>query len=327
LGFSTNATSSNDPVFGTTLNTGSRTKLDWQGNVKLDAGETLVLGAETARDAIHRPVAAGTTTNAGFAELQSALGALNNSVSIRYDDNSRFGSKVTWREAPEYAIAATGTRVHASIGTGFKAPSLNDLFQNLPAFGFSANPNLKPETSLGYDVGLDQTLFDGVTAGVTWFHNDIKNLITNNASFTTNVNIGKARTQGVESYLAWNVLDTLSLRADYTYTDATDLVAHTELLRRPRNKVSLGADWQALPNLSLNATLVYTGPQIDVNRETFVNGKQPDFTVLNIAANYRFSDALTLFGRVDNLLDQRYQNPNGFQRPGIGAFAGVKASF
>ena len=151
LAYGSSVTTDADPNNGNSRNSGSRIKLDWQGNVRLAEGETLVAGAETARDAIHMLLSAGITINAGYAELQSALGDFHNSVSVRYDDNSRFGDKVTYRVAPSYTIAATGTRLKASYGNGFKAPSLEDLFGP-----FGHNPNLKPETSTGYDVGLDQ---------------------------------------------------------------------------------------------------------------------------------------------------------------------------
>ncbi len=206
LAYSSSAISDADPDNGYSLVRGDRVKLDWQGNIALGQDETLVLGAETARDAIHAPLSAGITTNAGYAELQSVLGAFSNSMSVRYDDNSRYGNKVTYHLAPAYLIAATGTKLKATIGTGFKAPSLQDLFGP-----FGHNPLLKPETSLGYDIGVEQTLGGAVAAGVTWFHNDIRNLIDFDATFTP-VNIGKARTQGVESFISWKPLDALSLR-------------------------------------------------------------------------------------------------------------------
>ena len=161
LAYSSSATANADPNNGNSRNSGARVKLDWQGNIALANDETLVLGAETARDAIHLPLSAGITTNAGYAELQSALGDFDNSVSVRYDDNSRFGNKVTWRLAPVYKVG--GTRLKASIGSGFKAPSLEDLFGP-----FGHNPGLKPETSIGYDMGLDQQL--GTDFDIKEFH-------------------------------------------------------------------------------------------------------------------------------------------------------------
>jgi vitamin B12 transporter len=333
LGFAYNSTVSRslDPDNGNALGTGHRTKLDWQGDIKLGEGETLVLGAESERERLRVAQAsgftynlkAGTTTNAGYAELQSVLGDFSNSLNLRYDDNSRFGSKLTYRVAPTYTIAATGTRLKASIGSAFKPPSLEQLYGP-----YSHNALLKPETSTGYDAGFEQDL-GPVTAGVTWFRNDIKNLIAYGpAPAFALANIGRAMTQGVESFAAWKVGDSLSLRADYTYTDATDEVLHQELARRPRNKASLTADWQATPELMLDATLVVTGPQIDGNRDFSIPRlTMPGYAVLNLAASYRLTEGFTLFGRVENATDTQYQSPDGFLRPRLGAFAGVKAAF
>jgi vitamin B12 transporter len=125
---------------------GTRLKLDWQGNVKLGSDEILVLGAEHQKDEITNPISAGTAIDAGYAELQSAFaGDFFNTLSVRYDDNDRFGSKVTYRLAPAYLIGATGTKLKASVGSGFKAPTLAEMFQNFPDFNFFANPNLRPE--------------------------------------------------------------------------------------------------------------------------------------------------------------------------------------
>jgi vitamin B12 transporter len=333
LAYSSTITSSADPVNFYSLAKGSRTKLDWQGNIAVAEGETVVLGAETARDAMHggyssglpSKLSVGTTTNAGYGELQSVWGDFANSASIRYDDNSRFGSKVTYHVAPTYTVTQTGTRLKASFGTGFKTPSLQQLFGP-----FGHNIALKPETSTGYDAGFEQDIWgDVLTGGATWFHNDIKNLIISGPPPTfAPGNIGKARTQGVESFVAWKALETLSLRADYTYTDAIDTTTvNKALLRRPRNKASLGADWQALPDLLLNATLLHVGPQVDVNRATFVNEKLASYTVVNFAAQYRLNEAFSVFGRLENAFDNQYQSPDGFQRPGIGAYAGIKANF
>jgi vitamin B12 transporter len=331
FGFTDAITSSADPDNGYTLSKGQRTKFDYQGNVGLVQGETLVLGAETARDSSRPGIsfgfpsgpATGITTNAGYAELDSDLGnGFHDDAAIRYDDNSRFGNKVTYHVAPAWLIDATGTKLKASFGTGFNAPALQQLFG-----GFGANPLLKPETSTGYDAGFEQSLWGEVSTGVTWFHNDIKNLIVNGPppEFTYG-NIGRARTQGVETFIAWKPLDTLSLRADYTYTDAIDASTKLALARRPRNRLSLTGDWQALPELSLDATLMVTGPQADIGRESGIREKIGGYTVLNVAASYRLTETWSLFGRIENATDTDYQSPDGFLRPGIGAYGGIKVN-
>src|SRR6516164_3713055 len=156
------------------LNSGERRKADWQGNLRLAPTETLVLGAEYERDDIVQPISASVHISSGYAELQSQLGAhWFSALNVRYDDNSRFGGKTTWRFAPAWVIAATDTKLKASVGTGFKAPTLSELYQNFPPF-FFANPALRPESSTGWDAGFEQGFAKGaVRFGVTYYHNRI----------------------------------------------------------------------------------------------------------------------------------------------------------
>ena len=309
---------------------GERVKFDWQGNIKLATDEKLVLGAEHQRDEITAPISAGTIIDSGYAELQSSFGdRLFDTVSVRYDENDRFGGKVTYRFAPAYLIKESGTKLKASVGTGFKAPTLNQLFQSFPDFNFFANPNLKPESSLGWDVGFEQALAaDTLRFGATYFHNNIRNLIADSADFTTDINVGRAVTQGVESFVAYQPIPTLSLRLDYTYTEATDEIAHEELLRRPKHKGSLNTAWQASNRLSLNATLLTLSSWVDGNRDFSIQRlNAPAYTTVDVAAGYDVSQHVTVYGRVSNLLNRHYENPVGFLQPSVGAFAGIKTKF
>jgi len=203
------------------------------------------------------------------------------------------------------------------------------LFQSFADFDFFANPNLKPESSLGWDLGVEQALpGDKVRFGVTYFHNDIKNLIADSADFTTDINVGRATTQGVESFVAYQPIKALTFRLDYTYTQATDEIAHEELLRRPKHKGSLNAAWQASRRLSLNATLLSVGSWVDGNRDFSIQRlNAPPYTTLDVAAAFELSTRLSVYARVTNLLDRHYEDPVGFLQPSIGAFAGIKTRF
>jgi len=309
---------------------GERVKFDWQGTVRLAGNEKLVLGAEHQRDEIAVPISAATTIDSGYAELQSAFNdVLFSTVSVRYDDNDRFGGRVTYRIAPAYLIKETGTKLKASVGTGFKAPTLDQMFQNFPGFGFFGNPDLKPETSLGYDLGVEQSvLSNSVRFGVTYFRNNIRNLISNSADFTTYANVGRAVTDGVESFVSYQPINDVTVRLDYTYTQATDEIAHQELLRRPKHKADLDTTWQATSRLSLNATLLSVSSWVDGNRDFSIPRlTAPGYTTVNVAASYDLTGQWSLYGRVNNLLDRHYQNPVGFLQPSIGAFAGIRARF
>jgi vitamin B12 transporter len=315
-----------DPNFGASVNTGDRLKIDWQGAVSLPGDETLVLAAEHADDTIHEPINAAVTDNAGAVELQSHLGEhLYSALNLRYDDNERFGSKLTWRFAPAYVISESDTRFSASAGTGFKAPTLGELYQNFPPF-FFANPRLLPESSTGYDLGVDQGLFNRTLEfGVTWFRNDIRNLITTDVTGTTYANVGRAVTQGAESFMAWTPLQSLRLRADYTFTQADDDILHEELLRRPRHKATVDAAWQMNDAVSLDTTVLYVGSWIDGNRDFSIPRlTAPAYATVNMAVNYALRSHLSLFGRVANLFNRHYQDPVGFLQPALGISVGLR---
>lgn len=311
---------------------GGRIKLDWQGNVILLPGQVLVLGAEHQLDTIatSTPLSAQVTNDAGYIQLQSSFaGRLFDTVSLRYDQNGQFGGKATYRFAPAYLIPETGTKFKGSVGTGFNPPSLVELYESFPAFDFFADPDLRPETSLGYDGGFEQSVWDKrIQFGSTYFHNNINNLISLNSTGTSYENIGQATTYGAENFVSVQPWKPLKLRADYTYTIADDDILHQELIRRPKNKASLNATWQATPKLSLSATLLYVGSWIDVNRDATATGIPVNgYTLVNLAASYDLGHGVTAFTRIDNLLDRQYQDPLGYQRPGLGVFAGLRVAF
>lgn len=313
-----------------TDNFGARVKFDWQGIVTLAATQKLVLGAEHQRDSITTPVSASTSIDSGYAELQSSFwGSLYDTLSVRYDDNDRFGSKVTYRIAPEYLLGDSGTKLKASLGTGFKAPTLTEMFQSFPAFDFFANPNLRPETDLGWDAGFEQALLGNkLRLGMTYFHINIKNLIAANPDGTMDVNVGRAATDGVESFIAYQPLKSLTLRLDYTFTQATDEIAHLTLLRRPKNKESLLTAWQASNRLQLSATVLSVSSWVDGNRDFSIPRLNASpYTTVDVAGNYSLTQNWALTARITNLLNRHYQNPDAFDQPTIGAFAGINAKF
>jgi vitamin B12 transporter len=307
---------------------GDRRKADWQADVKLMPGQILTFRAEHQRDEITTPVAE-ITDNAGMVQLQSSIGErFFNAVSIRYDSYDTFGAQPTFRIAPTFLIPETGSRLKGSVGTGFKAPTLAELFQNFPSFNFLGNPNLKPETSIGYDLGFEQMFLEKrAQLGATYFHNDIDNLITINDTGTSFQNVGKATTYGIESFVTYAPWEPLTLRADYTFLIARNDITDQELLRRPKHKTSLDAAWHVTEAAVLSATLLYVGPWLDVNRAGTMSGVPANgYTLVNLAGSYDLGKGLTAYARIDNLLDRHYQDPIGFLRLGLGVYAGLRVA-
>lgn len=326
------------PSSGTTAGVGTRVKTDWRTVAQVAPGVTLVTGGDWQNERLTQPGLAVEEESIG-GYVQAQLQPVRNffiTGNWRRDDNENFGSATTWRVAPVAVIDATGTTFRASTGTAYKAPSLTQRYQDFPAFAFFANRNLRPEESRGMDIGFEQELFSGrARTGLTYFRNNITDLIefvSDPATFTSTVeNVGQARTSGIEVFFSADLSDTVRLRADYTYTEALNLKTHLDLLRRPRDKASLSLGWQPISPLLLTGTLLYVGERFDVDRVSGstvdANGgriRSGEYVTVNVAADYKVNEQVSLIGRIDNLLDERYEDPSGFLRPGLGAYAGVR---
>jgi vitamin B12 transporter len=331
------------PGSGPSKNEGVRTKLDWRGVAAITEGQTLVVGLEDEMFGLIQsspfgglPVASN-ANRAAYVELQSQFAERLFLVSnIRRDDNDAFGGHQTFRIAPAFIVPGSETKLKASYGTGFKAPTLSQLHADFPPTFFS-NPNLHPEESKGWDAGFEQPLWhDRVRFGATYYHIDITNLIESepipglfvfgNIPVQTLVNIGQARTSGVEAFARLAVTERLTLRGDYTLTNAVDADTGLDLLRRPRHKVSATAAWTPIDPLTVSATVLHVSSWADIDRETFAPVRAPGYAVVNLAANYTVTEQVAVFGRIDNLFDNHYQDPSGFLRPGLGIFGGVRVT-
>jgi vitamin B12 transporter len=305
---------------------GDRIKYYWKSDLALAPGQTLYMGVEQETEKANFNefgfAAQGSNRNTGtYAELHSAFGdRLFLTSNIRYDDNENFGGHDTWRLAPSYVIKETDTTFKASYGTGFHAPSLDQIFGP-----FGANPNLQPEESRGYDFGFEQGLFQKrILFGVTYFNNNIKDLIVPDPITFINENVAAAKIHGIESFVSAQITNDFQIRTDYTRTIAIDATTGLELIRRPIDKTSISAVWQPTGALTLSTTVLWVGDWMDVPRAGGVSTVAPGYNTINLAANYKVSENLTVFGRIDNLLDRHYEDPFGFEKTGIGVYGGVR---
>src|SRR5437867_7281479 len=244
----------------------------------------------------------------------------------RFDHFNQFGDVWTWREAASYLIRKTDTTVHASVATGFSPPSSQDKI-------FGMNFGLEPERDLGWDAGIEQRFWNKrITLGATYFHNDLSNVIGFNGFFET-LNLGKARTEGVECELRARPFDELDLVATYTYLDAEKIgsadisqLPGARLPRRPRHEAYVSASylWWKKLRTTLSTKWVneleklnFGGPNFDIEEYSFVN----------FAAEYEINAHLSVFGRIDNLTNEHYAEVFGFPALGRAAYGGVKLRF
>jgi vitamin B12 transporter len=248
----------------------------------------------------------------------------------RVDDSSAFGTHGTYQFGGRFTAPKTETIFRANVGTGFRAPSISDLYYP-DEFGFHGNPNLKPEESFGWDVGFEQPLLDEkFHFGTTFFHNDYDNLIQ--FSFVEPENIGRARTFGLENFVSWTPLTNFTTRAAYTWLDTEDLGTGAELVRRPQNSGNLDLDWKICARLEATGHALFTGSRTDNNYDNPNPNVPPivtmdGYTKVDLGLNCRVTKNFSVYGRVENLLGEHYQEAYGF--PALGRFfaAGVTARF
>ena len=313
---------------------GQTVKFDWQHILNLHKTTTLTMGLETKEEQgssdYHSVSSFGPydsiwskqTARTNSVYLQDQINIQDrwfSTIGVRLDDHDRFGSKATYRFTSAYLIKQSATKLKGSYGTGFKAPS---LFQLYSSYG---SPDLKPDKSIGWDLGLEQGLpFLKTTFGATWFKNRYSQMIDFDMSTWTYTNVTKARSQGLELTTQVQPLDELSLLFAYTYMETVDDTTGKELVRRPKNKLSFDANYRFLKKANLSLGLVYVGSRYNNAANT---QKLGGYTLVNLAAAYDVTKSLQLFGRIDNLLDRQYEEVLGYGTPGIGAYGGVKVSF
>ncbi|MEQ8405657.1 MAG: TonB-dependent receptor [Oceanicaulis sp.] len=254
-----------------------------------------------------------------FTAVQAGLSRrLTITASARYDDYEAFGGEATGNIGAVFALSALNTRLRASYGTSFKAPTLSERFAS-SAF-VTPNPDLEPEAGAMGEIGFD-TRLDTVAFGAAWYEGEIENLIENVfdfATFTgTNVNIGEADLSGVEAYVRWTPAQALTLSADYTYTDALNADTGVRLLRRPEHAWAASAEWRPTPKAAVSLRYAYSGERLDVvydDAGAFVAGGAPveGFALVDLSGRYQLTGAWQVFAAATNLFDETYEQPAAF---------------
>ena len=264
-------------------------------------------------------------------EYRYSSEAFDFSAALRHDFNDLFRDATTFRLGAGYRITDT-TRIRAAAGSGVKNPGFFELYGFVDG-RFIGNAALRPEKSTGWEVGLDQALGNSASVAVTYFDSTLEgeifttfpNFIATPANRTTD-----SRQRGVEVSLAAQLAEAWSLAAAYSYLDAEE--NGIEEVRRPQHIASAALTWTA-PGDAASATLVvrHNGATGDVafTDPSFVpvRVRLDDYTLVNLNAQVKLTDGLSAFARVENLLDERYEQVFSFVSPGRSAVVGVEARF
>lgn len=244
-------------------------------------------------------------------------------VAGRRDLNSQFQNANTYR-LTFAGWASDNLRIHTSKGTGIKNPTMFELFGFTPTY--SGNSDLRPEKNSTWDLGSEYHVdaLDGYV-DLTYFHTDVDNLIV--GSGMTSINMpSDSKIQGVELSVVSNPTENLRIDGSFTYTD-TDDGNGNELVRRPKHSASINGSYLLADHQTrLTAGAQYVGKQADYEFDAFWNRTQvtlSEYTLLNVALTHQLNEHVELFGRVNNLLDEEYEEVLTYGTMGINGMVGI----
>lgn len=256
-------------------------------------------------------------------------------AALRHDFNDRFADATTYSVSGAWQVPDTETKLHASFGTGSTNPTFYEQFGRVPT-SFVPNPSLLPETSFGWDAGVEQALLGGVVVlDATYFNQTLENAIATKAlggGISTVVNeVGTSTRQGVELSARVSIANGLTAGIAYTYVDARS-PAGVQEIRRPQHSgaINLAYTLEEIP-LTLHGEVVLVGEAFDSAflpptwAATTVT--LPAYAVVNGGLNYQVSDQVEVYGRVHNLFDTKYQEVYDYGTQGRTFYAGARAKF
>ena len=272
------------PTFTSDLETLNH-RIEWQHNFQIGKPLLLTAGYQFREGVADSPSFSTTSrskvisSHAGFAEAQvDVLDRVLFTGGVRQDSYNAFGDATTYRITGGYLLKETGTKFRGSYATGFRAPTINDLF--FPGF---SNPNLKPEKSKSMDLGVDQKVFQDkllLTGGFFW--NRFRNLIQLDQNFIPQ-NVGNALTHGWEVGFQYAVLKNLELRGQYSWILTRNLDTGGRLARRPVDQASAGLSYQPIDPVRFILEYRLVGGRVN---DTANSQKMPSFDVVNVSATY-----------------------------------------
>lgn len=320
---------------------GNSVGAEYQGTLRMGQAGSVTYGARTQHETaglastdispFPSPRIAGLQakqdTNSVFALWKLPVGErLTVSLGGRVDDVVDVSAFATWRATAAYNISETGTKLRASAGTGAKAPSLYQLYS---PYG---NTSLKPEESIGYDAGIDQTLFNGrVTLSLTGFYNKFNNLIdftfdsTPTQPYGHYVNVASAETYGLEVGGDVDVVPgLLRVKTAYTYLRAYDLTTGLFLARRPEHMARVALSITPNDKWLIEPRILMVSERFSSPGE---RNRLAPYTRVDLYTEYKIDNTWKVFARGENIFNARYQEVLNYGTTGPAVYGGFNASW
>ena len=329
--------------WGNTFFNGDRIKAEYKGVLTFNDRLSLLAGADWEEIGLENADVSRATADIGGVYAQLMMEPIDGLVLTgggRVDEHSAFGSFNTYRLTAAYLIPGTNTKLRASHGTGFRAPSLDELYGDYGGdwgagpFQYG-NPDLQPEESTSWDVGIEQSFFgERLRLGATYFEIDTDNLIqyvnTDWGAGTgcgfpgelCNINIaGVTERRGIEVSAAAIVTDGLVISAAYTYVD-TETPDSVRLRYIPRHSLTVGFDLQPMDKVELNVVGTYVADTLHTSTPT-VAAALDDYFLLSAKASYEFTPGWKAYVRGENLLDEDYETMLNYGTAGLSVYGGI----
>ena len=259
-----------------------------------------------------------------YAQDQLTLGANRLLLAAGESHHPAFGDHATWNAEYGYQLAED-TLLIVSGGSAFRAPSATDRF------GFGGTPDLKPESSRNFEVGVKSRVAAGQEVSLSAFQNSIDELIvfvndpTNLLYGGENRNIDRARIRGVEASWAFKS-DAWDARAEASVQDPRDLGTDSQLLRRTRHSFTLSAA-RHIDRAEIGLDLLDSGPRPDVDVLTFGPIHDGGYVLAALRGQFDLTPAWMVAARLDNALDRRYQLADGYNTAGRAASISTRYRF
>ncbi|NGZ98609.1 MAG: Vitamin B12 transporter BtuB [Nitrospira sp. WS110] len=323
-------------------------RIEWQHNFQVGKPLLLTAGYQfREQKGDNRDLLTNTTTfenktlssHAGFGEAQLNLwDRVFGTAGIRQDEYNVFGSATTYRVTGGYLHKETGTKLRGSYSTGFRAPTINQLF--FPGFG---TPNLRPEKSQSFDAAIEQTFPDdrgSISVGYFWTrYRDLILSVFDPAVCTAPgsfgfcaQNVGLARAEGVEVttklklYRDGRWIKNLDLHIQYTYAATRDISSGSDsrLPKWPLHQISTVISYQPVEGLLANLEGRYVGERFG---SVGNSNATPSFVVWNLSASYDVTKYMQAYLRLDNIFNEKYEETLFFGTPIRSIFGGVRFNY
>jgi len=319
-------------------------KFEWQNNFFLHETNTLSFGIEHHQEQGQStyqsnsiwgpfsdvfPLKRAQTTGFFIQDQIKSKNRFYATAGLRFDSRSGFGTALTCRLAETYLIENTQTKIKVTCGTGFKSPSLYQLYAPATFWGPIGNKSLKPEKSLGLDFGVEQSFVsDKILFSATYFLNEYQQLI--NFDFSQGyINIGRAEAKGAELAVQAKPSAELIFNLGFTTTEAKDKETGARLLRRPNEKFSANINYQFIKQGNFNLSLLYIGKRddMDFSKTPYEQITLPAYTLVNAALSFNIMANIQVFGRLEDIFNTKYEMIKGYGTPGFSAYGGLSLLF